>query len=155
NTVLAAYRELAAEGWISSEEARGTFVSAEIPDRAPRRFSSDVAKEIASRPGFEIGRAEKAGPDEVSELLERPRPGRPPPSAGRTTLGGGVPDVRLVPAAALARAVRRTARLRTLEVLSYGDPAGPMRLRIALAQMVALTRGVAAAPENVIVSRGS
>src|SRR3954462_4746230 len=59
NTVLAAYRELSAEGWISSEEARGTFVSSEIPDRTPRRFSTEVAKEIAQRAGFDIGRAKK------------------------------------------------------------------------------------------------
>ena len=53
NTVLAAYRELAAEGWIDSEEARGTFVSAAIPDIAPRRFAGQatLARTIAARPG--------------------------------------------------------------------------------------------------------
>src|SRR6201986_749805 len=37
NTVLAAYAELAAEGWITTEEAAGTFVSPALPDVAPRR----------------------------------------------------------------------------------------------------------------------
>jgi len=39
NTVLAAYNELAAEGWITVEAARGTFISRELPDRRPRRFT--------------------------------------------------------------------------------------------------------------------
>src|SRR5688572_18087566 len=43
NTVLAAYRELTAEGWIACEEARGTFVSSQIPDVAPRRFAAAAA----------------------------------------------------------------------------------------------------------------
>src|SRR3954452_202722 len=59
NTVLAAYRELLAEGWIASEEARGTFVAPEMPDVVPRRFSPEVPREIASRPGFEVSRAPK------------------------------------------------------------------------------------------------
>src|SRR5512140_3509826 len=57
NTVLAAYRELLAEGWIACEEARGTFVSTQIPDVSPRRFSAHaaVAQAIATRSGFELG----------------------------------------------------------------------------------------------------
>jgi GntR family transcriptional regulator/MocR family aminotransferase len=47
--------------------------------------------------------------------------------------------------------LRRSA----VEALSYGDPAGPASLRRALADMVSATRGVAARPENVIVTRGS
>ena len=36
NTVLAAYAELAAEGWIDAAHGRGTFVSTAIPDERPR-----------------------------------------------------------------------------------------------------------------------
>jgi GntR family transcriptional regulator/MocR family aminotransferase len=71
------------------------------------------------------------------------------------TLGGGVPDVRLVPAGELARAIRRILRRSTLQVLSYGDPEGPPALRRALARMVSATRGVAAGEEHVLVTRGS
>src|SRR5207302_1643247 len=71
------------------------------------------------------------------------------------SLGGGIPDVRLVPAAELARAMRRVLKRRAVEVLSYGDPAGPASLRSALAFMVSATRGVAARAENVLVTRGS
>jgi GntR family transcriptional regulator/MocR family aminotransferase len=153
NTVLAAYRELVAEGWIASEEALGTFVSPQIPDVAPRRFSAQaaVAREIAPRVGFDLG------PHRVAAL---PPPAPLPVPANKSldgplSLGGGIPDVRLVPAAELARAMRRVLKRRSIEVLSYGDPAGPPALRRALATMVAATRGISATPENVLVTRGS
>ncbi len=153
NTVLAAYRELVAEGWISSEEAQGTFVSSQIPDVAPRRFSARaaVAREIALRVGYELG------PPRVAALPPSAPLPVPPRGAldGPLSLGGGIPDVRLVPAAELARAMRRVLKRRVLEVLSYGDPAGPPSLRAALATMATATRGVAARPENVLVTRGS
>lgn len=153
NTVLAAYRELTAEGWIACEEARGTFVSSQIPDVAPRRFSAAAAtpREIAPRVGFDLG------PPRISPLppaapLPVPRSAR---LEGPMSLGGGMPDVRLVPASEIARAMRRVLRHRLLEVLSYGDPAGPISLRTALADMVGLARGVLARPDNVLVTRGS
>src|SRR5579872_3533100 len=43
NTVLAAYRELAAEGWITTEQARGTFVSRALPDVPARSFARGAA----------------------------------------------------------------------------------------------------------------
>jgi GntR family transcriptional regulator / MocR family aminotransferase len=153
NTVLAAYRELSAEGWIACEEARGTFVSSQIPDVPPRRFSAQaaVAREIAPRVGFDLG------PSRLAALAPAaPLPGHALRSVdGPLSLGGGIPDVRLVPSTELARALRRVLKRRALEVLSYGDPAGPLSLRTALAAMVAATRGVAARPENVVVTRGS
>jgi GntR family transcriptional regulator/MocR family aminotransferase len=155
NTVLAAYRELAAEGWITSEEARGTFVSDEIPDVAPRRFAPETVAAIAQRPAFGLGRGPEEPNDPLADLLARTRNPSPPGTRGRMSLGGGIPDVRLVPGAELARAIRRVLRRRPLDVLSYGDPEGPLRLREALAEMVAKARGVAARAENVLVTRGS
>lgn len=37
NTVVAAYDELAAQGWIVARGAAGTFVSGELPERPVRR----------------------------------------------------------------------------------------------------------------------
>src|SRR5688500_14963040 len=39
NTVVAAYAELAAEGWTETTEAKGTFVSREMPEVKGRRFA--------------------------------------------------------------------------------------------------------------------
>jgi len=166
NTVLAAYRELFAEGWIASEKARGTFVAVEIPDAQPRRFSAKaaLAREIAARPGYDVvgpvARERGAGPLALAAeaRMRVPLPPRRAASIAKVTvmtLGGGVPDVRLVPTSELARALRRVLRRNAIEVLSYGDAEGPLALRRAVAKMVAATRGVAASEDHVLVARGS
>src|SRR6266568_2598260 len=138
NTVLAAYDELAAEGWIASAPARGTFVASDLPARAPgpRR----LAPGPPAQAGFDLP---------PSPVLEVPRP----TPRGALTLLGGVPDLRLVPSAALARAWRRALRRR--EHLGYGDAQGHPRLRAALAGMLAATRGLRPDPGALIVTRGS
>lgn len=134
NTVLAALRELEKQGWIRSERARGTFVSEALPElraRAPEATRGDAF--------FDVSRV---FPDVATPV---------PPDA--LPLLGGVPDVRLVPTEALARAYRRA--LRAPRLLGYGDPAGALALRRALATMLAHTRGLAVEPDDVVVTRGS
>ena len=57
NTVLAAYQELISQGWIETLPARGTRVSAAMPDPAPRRFAPRSASRSAvpARLGFDLG----------------------------------------------------------------------------------------------------
>ena len=141
NTVTAAYAELAAEGWITSAPGRGTFVSPEIPARLPRQPGPRAAPAPApARPGY-------------------PLPPGPPPTPVRVRgrdhidLEGGIPDLRLVPVAEIARAYRRA--LRRPGVLGYGDPRGQARLRAALGAMLRSTRGLDPDPERLLVTRGS
>jgi GntR family transcriptional regulator/MocR family aminotransferase len=153
NTVLAAYHELGAQGWIETLPARGTRVSGTVPDPTPRRFGPRSASRAAvpARLGFDLG----PGVDPY------PQPAFP---RGTLVLAGGVPDLRLVPVAALARAYRRAlltevrgAGPSTLvhSTLDYGDPRGDPRLRDALASMLSTVRGLAAGPEALLVTRGS
>ncbi len=145
NTVLAAYAELAAEGWIVTEPARGTYVSQALPDPAPRRFApaATLRRGGAGRAAFEL--PAPGGP-------VRLRTGVP---AGAPALPGGTPDVGLVPANLLARAYRRALRRDAKALLGYRDPGGHPRLRAALATMLSATRGLAAGPEAVLLTRGS
>jgi len=144
NTVLAAYDELAAEGWIDARHGRGTFVSSAIPDERPRRLAG-AARRTATprRTGFSLP---PAGPTA--------EPRRPHP-AGALVLAGGVPDLRLVARAPLWRAYRRVLGRGSPELLGYGDPRGHARLRVALAGMLASTRGLAAAADDLVITRGS
>jgi GntR family transcriptional regulator / MocR family aminotransferase len=138
NTVLAAYTELAAEGWVQTSAASGTFVSHGLPEQ-PRRTSG---RRPATEPAFDV----------------RPVPATLRPAVhprGVLNLSSGQPDLTSVPAELLARAYRRALRLRHEQVLGYGDPAGYPRLREALAEMVSATRSLPALPENIIVTRGS
>ena len=134
NTVLAAYGELGAEGWVETSPSRGTFVSRAIPEalraRAPR---------VARSAGFRV----EAGPP--------PRPTRDAP--GVLDLGGGIPDLGLVPIAELARAHRRA--LRRPGILDYAGPQGEERLRVAIGAMLAKARGLDPDPECLVVTRGS
>jgi GntR family transcriptional regulator/MocR family aminotransferase len=148
NTVIAACRELTAEGWLTTDPARGTFVSRALPEPAPRPFTSTVKP----APGPAHAPAATAP--------YRLRPGPPPWSAamtppGVTMLVGGKPDVNLVPAMSLARAYRRTLRRHASSVLGYGDPRGHERLRAAVAGMLASTRGLPVTADQVLITRGS
>jgi len=140
NTVLAAYRELESEGWIDSARARGTFVSRTLPEPTPRRAGQALRTGVPARPAFDLA----PGPEGYFPMPRAP---------GLLTLPGGVPDVRLVPAASLARAYRRA--LARPDLLGYGDPRGLDELRRALADMLAATRGLACGPDDLMVTRGS
>jgi len=137
NTVLVAYRELAAEGWIETSRARGTFVSSSLPERAlPAR------RERTREAGFSLRASRRADP-----LAAEPGP-------AELALIGGVPDLRLVPTAALARAYRRALREPRI-ILGYGDARGEPRLRHALAEKLASARGVVVEADDLLITRGS
>ncbi|HVI75874.1 MAG TPA: PLP-dependent aminotransferase family protein [Anaeromyxobacteraceae bacterium] len=144
NTVVAAYDELLAEGWIESSEARGTFVSRALPEVAPRASSVSLSRraEVPARAGFDL----KPAP-ERADLAKAP--------PGALVMSIGVPDVRLLPTAALARAYRRAVRHQALSVLGYSDPEGHPRLRAALAEMLSAARGLATGPDDLVVTQGS
>jgi GntR family transcriptional regulator/MocR family aminotransferase len=148
NTVLAAYAELTAEGWIASEPAAGTFVSRALPDVEPRRFARTAAprRALPQRLGFDLP---ARAPADASSGNQRVLP------ADALIMSGGVPDVRLLPTAPLARAYRRALRARGLELLSYGDARGHVSLRRALATMLSALRGVAADADGIVITRGS
>lgn len=142
NTVLAAYAELTSEGWIESSRASGTFVARSLPTARPRAFASAAgARERPARPGFEL-----RGP---KPELEPHVPGDAYP------MMGGIPDVRLAPITELARMYGRVLKKHARSVLNYADPYGHPRLRAALAEMLATSRGLATGAEDVLVTRGS
>jgi GntR family transcriptional regulator / MocR family aminotransferase len=135
NTILAALRELQAEGWLQS--LRHSIRIAEEPPRAPQRPRSVLPMEL----GFPL-----AAP--ASPALPRP-PGKP----GLLVFGSGLPDLRLLPTEPLARAYGRALRNKAL--MGYGDPRGELRLRIALTRLLSEVRGLALEPERLMVVGGS
>lgn len=140
NTVLAAYGELSAEGWIESVRAKGTFVSRSLPDARPVRFSPGRAKS-GKEPGFDFEPV--AAREEVHSI------------SSVLAMSGGVPDLRLLPVTQLARAYRHSLQKHGHVLLNYGDPRGHPRLREALAAMLRSTRGLAVDADDVLVTRGS
>ncbi|HEY6894284.1 MAG TPA: PLP-dependent aminotransferase family protein [Rhodanobacteraceae bacterium] len=135
NTVVAGYDELAAEGLVSTRVGGGTFVA----DAAPRLIApAPLASEM---PTFA-----------VAPPLQR-LPDMKPLPPGMLTLATSMPDARLFPARALARAFRRAIEQKGRVLLTYAQPCGHERLRTELAAMLSRTRGLAATPHNLMVTR--
>jgi len=155
NTMLAALSELKLEGWIETSAARGTFVSRALPERVPRQLRGvtssprGATSRATAKPVFELrGMAPtEAGVEHHASIVRR--------APANWPLLGGVPDVRGVPHADLARAFRRALATSTTEMLGYGDFRGDVRLRRALAALIARTRGVVAGEDGILVTRGS
>jgi GntR family transcriptional regulator/MocR family aminotransferase len=146
NTVLAAYDELVAQGVLVTERARGTFV-AELPPAPRRARRSPTSHGAASdaglaAPGFAIRSVERTAP-----LVDL--------TPGTLALASGIPDLRLCPTEALARAWRRVLRRQPARLLGYGDERGDPFLRRALAAMLAARRGLTTAEDDVLIVRGS
>lgn len=144
NTVLAAFRELVAEGWIESRHGQGTFVSAELPEIEVRRSRGGRGK--AGRPSTGVCYDLPLSPVGPVSGRDYPR--------GTLRMLGGLPDLRLVPGAALTRALRRVLR-RDPNLLGYVHPAGHLAFRVALAAMLRATRGLSVEADGVCVTRGS
>jgi GntR family transcriptional regulator/MocR family aminotransferase len=141
NTVIGAYQELVAEGWLMTHPAGGTFVAADIPVVRPQRFVPSGKRE-ADAVGFALPEA-------------RQTEQWPPFAPEALILKSGMPDLRLLPTDLLGRAYRRAVRLYGERLLDYGDPCGWPPLREAVAAMLAAVRGLAVTPDQVLISRGS
>jgi len=139
DTVVAAYRELAAQGWIVVRPSKGAFVADAFPEHAPARAARRGAP--PERPGFAFEQPDASARDVVPQ--------------GGFDLAGCAPDLREFPATELARALRRQLRRRGKTLLAYGDPRGHAGLRAALATMLSTRRGLAVSADDVIVVRGS
>ena len=136
NTVLAAYRELEAEGWTTAEQ-RSTRVARDLPEAPTRRARADQG------PGYDLD----------SHLAPAPGPSLRAAWAKALSLSGGLPDLRLVPTDLLARAYRRALKVPAL--LGYGDLLGETRLRTALSVLLSEARGLAVSADQVLVTPGS
>ncbi len=140
DTVVRAYDELVAEGWLTSRAQAGTFVAAELPVKTVRKPKTTRVA-VPERAAF----ARPAMPGLSIESIPK----------GAIYLGGGVPDVRLVPREALMRAHRRILRTSARTRLDYGDPRGEVTLRRALARMLGEERAIAVGEDGVLVTHGS
>lgn len=134
NTVLRAFADLTADGWLETVESSGTFVPADLPSRPPPAVETGPSYPLPPAPP----------PDD-----------RRPPDDPSVLAFTSLPDVTGIPQAAWARAWRRVLRLHGRQALDYADPRGAADLRAALAGMLAATRGLAVGPDDVLVTRGS
>lgn len=141
-TVVLAYDELIAQGWLATEPRRGTFVSANLP----HFFMPKQVEKTVELPSSET--AEKL--DEYSATLISTN------SFDTIDFNDGIPDTRLIPVETLSKAFRHAliAPLRSNN-LGYGNPRGLYDLRFAVSNMVNMQRGLNIDVDNICIARGS
>jgi len=142
-TVVTAYDELAAQGWLLAQGKRGTFVSPQLP--APARAATPAERDV------------EAGLP-AADYAVYGTPWTPADTAGRELIefSDGVPDSRIVAFDALSSAFRR-ALIETVRgnLLGYGDPRGLLALRERIAAMLRHERGLHADAQTLCLVRGS
>ncbi|HYV92080.1 MAG TPA: PLP-dependent aminotransferase family protein [Chitinophagales bacterium] len=142
-TVVKAFDELDAQGWITSIPSKGSFVSEHLPEINPRKLQS--AKEIP-KPLNSTGYSFR-----VNQYIKVPS------LPLRNIIGfHDGPDVRLVPAKQIARAYWSVVNRKSgLHHLSYGYEIGNYELRKVLSEELNCSRGMQTTPDHIFISRGS
>lgn len=144
-TIIQAYDELLAQGWLESRTGSGTYVAKHLPEIHPRSLLNGSVKSFnpAHTAGFEF---------EAAPHLDKPTM----LSKHKYHLDDGFPDSRLAPLEELARAYRSQLLTGNPYVrLGYGDTLGSLWLRQVLASYLNDTRGLKITSENVLITRGT
>ncbi len=136
STVVEAFDQLAAEGFLDRRPGSGTYVSRQLATLRATDRTGAPGTNPARRPAHRAS----AGAREHAVL---PRPFTP-----------CEPDATLFPHRLWARLLARHARTPGTSEAAPG-PAGLPQLRKALAAHLVLSRGVTAAPEQIIVVSGA
>lgn len=145
NTVLRAYAELQAEGWLATEAARGTFVKAELPSASEGATTASRRNPLALESVALPYALPKARGIELA-YADAPR--------HRFQLYGGLGDLRLLPTTTFARAYRRALR-RAPTLLNYTSPLGNPALRQYLCTWLRSARGLDIDADDIVITRGS
>lgn len=130
NTVVRAYEDLLAEGYLEGKVGSGTYVSSQLSllgKGLQRRFE---AATYPARTGMTTG--------------YMPFDFRP-----------GIPDWDAFPRALWLRLVGRVLRKNEAELSRYSEPGGYFPLREAIARYLAVSRGSVACAEQVVIVSGS
>jgi GntR family transcriptional regulator / MocR family aminotransferase len=142
-TIVSAFEQLKAEGYVDGSTGSGTYVSKVLPDellRAMRPARTPAPQRVAKRRLSEYARRL---PPAMELDARRPR-------AFRTDL----PALDLFPTTLWAQlAAKRLRRLSATQLLG-SEPLGYKQLRVAIADYLTASRGVKCEPEQVAVVSG-
>jgi GntR family transcriptional regulator/MocR family aminotransferase len=144
-TVLAAYEQLMAEGYLEGAVGKGTFVSASLP--AAGRAETTEQPRDAPPP---LVRPLSARGEAMATAMARVRHHDGPLRTFRISM----PGLDLFPFEVWRKLEARHWRRRAVP-LGYNDAAGHPPLRELLCAYLKASRGVRCAPEQIIVTAGS
>lgn len=143
NTVLLAYEQLVAEGYVSSQVGRGTYVldavsQEELVGKVEQQGGSSLVKdsEVSERGKWMYRDLARVSPQQWQAFI------------------AGVPDVSLFPRKVWLRLLRKHWRDAAPELLMYSYGAGYLPLRKALIDHLRLARSVKASVDQVVMISG-
>lgn len=143
-TVIAAFEELQAQGWININPSSGAFVSEALPEVKLKVFKQQLSSlNPEKHTGFYIRKNEVLNTNVYvrTSLLE---------------INDGLPDERLAPMDSLSRAIRSVLKgQRGKRHLSYDEIAGNRNLGRELAKHLNETRAFNIETENIFITRGT
>lgn len=142
-TVLSAYSQLMAEGYLAGNVGKGTFVSDKLPGMMSASTAADTDSQEPLRPLSSRGQRFIDIRSRINTHEDRPRAFRI-----------GMPGLDIFPFPIWARLEARRWRRPSFQ-LGYTDPAGYMPLRELLAAYLSASRGVHCTAEQIIITSGS
>ncbi|MCV9877552.1 MocR-like pyridoxine biosynthesis transcription factor PdxR [Brenneria izbisi] len=143
NTVLAAYEQLLAEGYIETRTGSGSYVTQQLPDgnMTPVRNENHTAarvpvQELSNRGRHLLGYA-GASPRQWGAFMP------------------GIPDIAGFPHDLWRRIQTRLTRRVKPEQLSYSPVGGCPELQLALVDYLRVSRSVECTPEQILITEGT
>lgn len=143
NTVLAAYDQLTAEGYLAGRIGAGSFVSEQLPDDLLQRKTDRARGQSGAR---EVRLSSMAAAFRGRRIAATPR---------SLPFSPGLPALEMFPFDDWARLLTRHWRRPSLEALVDNPVGGARALREALASYLGQTRAVRCHADQVIVLSGS
>lgn len=148
NTVVAAFEQLHAEGYLDSRVGHGTRVAQSLPEYF-RRASRPAAAPAAHVDSITAQPSERAARIEAATAAKSLVSEHAPPFAP------GLPALDRFPLALWQRIMAQRARVVDPELLGYASACGYAPLRRALVQYLSISRGLRCAVEQVFVVSGA
>jgi len=144
-TIVEAFEQLVAEGYLDAKVGSGTYVSRALPQeirkpqiRSRRASNAGVPARTTSRRGQEI-----AG---ISPFF---------PAVKAKPFRHGLPALDAFPLKLWTQLAAKRLRSLPRDLLGYGDPKGYRPLRDAIASYLGTARAVRCEPEQVVIVAGS
>ena len=146
-TIISAYEELEAQGWVEVKPNQGCFVSSKLPISQRRVLATGIEHDHKAKSIFKLN-------DQLN-FLEHYHP--PTTSGLELTIDAGYPDVRLAPIRSLTKNINGIMNgKRSVRLLNYSDSfTGDLNLRKQVVEYLRETRSIHVTTDNLMITRGS
>ncbi|MRI32748.1 hypothetical protein EOPP23_07075 [Endozoicomonas sp. OPT23] len=144
NTVLSAFDQLIAEGYLETRKGAGTYVASELPDHW-----------ISAKPLNKKSSVKKSEAIALSNYGKTLNKESIRSEYGNQSFAVGVPDLKAFPHKTWNQIATQISPTGLSGLMGYDDPKGYQPLREAIADYVSSSRAVNCSPDQVLVTCGA